>query len=119
MLLEELLWSPPPASSAVQVTVRPQPRWISASSLEEEAAADGGLHDAGARRGRARPASAPISASDAARLGTGRPAKPTWVGAFEVAKPSAPARTACSTIAAIAAISSAVASRSVASSPIT
>ena len=65
------------------------------------------------------PASVSISSSDAARLGTGRPASPTWVGDFEVAKPSAPARSASRTSARMAAISSAVASRSLASSPST
>ena len=64
-------------------------------------------------------ASASISASFAARLGTGRPAYPTWVGDCEVAKPSAPARSPSPTIVRMRAISSAVASRSVDSSPMT
>src|SRR5262249_45890407 len=60
-----------------------------------------------------------ISASEAARLGTGRPASPTCVGDLEVAKPRAPARSASRTIERMAATSASVASRSVASSPIT
>ena len=59
------------------------------------------------------------SSSEATRLGTGLPLKPTWVGDFEVAKPRAPASSASSTIWRICSISSVLASRSVASSPIT
>ncbi len=65
------------------------------------------------------PASASISSHAATRLGTGRPSQPTWVGDLDVANPTAPARSASATSARIAATSSAVASRSVASSPIT
>ena len=65
------------------------------------------------------PASAAISSHAATRLGTGRPSQPTCVGDLEVAKPIAPARSASATSARIAATSSAVASRSIASSPIT
>ncbi len=55
----------------------------------------------------------------AERLGTGRPSKPTCVGDFDVAKPTAPASMASATMARIRAISSVVAARSVDSSPIT
>ena len=59
------------------------------------------------------------SASLASRLGTGLPSPPMWVGAIEVENPSAPASMASRTWARMASISSGVASRSVAASPIT
>ena len=65
------------------------------------------------------PAKAMISPKSATRLGTGRPPYPTCVEAFDVANPIAPASMAPRTIDFISAISSAVAARSVAASPIT
>ncbi len=60
-----------------------------------------------------------ISSMVADRLGTGLPASPECVGDFDVAKPMAPASIASPTMARMRSISSDVASRSVASSPIT
>jgi hypothetical protein len=64
-------------------------------------------------------ATSSTSSSSAWRLGTGRPSAPEWVGDFDVANPSAPARTASATMARMRAVSSAVAARSTASSPST
>ena len=55
----------------------------------------------------------------AGRLGTGRPSNPTCVPLFDVAKPSAPAASASRSNARMLATSAGVASRSVASGPIT
>ncbi len=63
--------------------------------------------------------SARSSARSATRDGTGRPLSPLWVGDALEAKPAAPPAMASATTACMRAISSSVAGRSYASSPIT
>jgi hypothetical protein len=65
------------------------------------------------------PTSAWNSTASASRAGIGVPPSPLCCGAVELAKPTAPAAIASSTSPRIAAISSAVAARAVASSPMT
>src|SRR6185437_15904102 len=79
-----------PARSAVQLTLAPVARDSAANSSNIK---PGPMVACSTPRlaSPSAPASAWISAKAAARLGTGRPPKPTWVSAFEVAKPSAPA----------------------------
>ena len=60
-----------------------------------------------------------ISSSDAKRDGMGKPPSPLWAGLVLVANPMAPAAMASRTNAAISEISEAVASRLLASSPMT
>ncbi len=109
---------PTPASSAVQEMGRPHRRVISANSPKarpEPIVAWMTPRPASPRA----PVRARISSRSAARLGTGRPSKPTWVGDLEVAKPTAPASMASATMARMRAISSSVAARSVDSAPMT
>ena len=65
------------------------------------------------------PVSASISRSSASRDGIGMPFSPLCCSSVEVAKPMAPARMASTTMRRISAISAAVASRGLASSPST
>ena len=107
-----------PPRSAVQLTGRWVRSWMAANWSRKSPGPMVACMTPPAASPR-QPASVSISRHDATRLGTGRPAQPTWVGDFEVAKPRAPARSASRTRPRIAAISSSLASRSVASSPMT
>ena len=71
------------------------------------------------RKGLSARANAMISSPSAQRLGTGRPSPSKWTGPYEDENPKAPASMHSATTSAIAWISSAVAARLRASSPIT
>ena len=108
-----------PARRAVQLTVHPDASLSALNSGKESERPTVAWTTPPRPARRSSPARARISSVAAARLGTGLPWYPTWVGAFEVANPSAPASIASRTMRRISSTSGSLASRSVASSPIT
>jgi hypothetical protein len=105
-------------SSAVQVKGRPTSRWSAKTSWLEKT-------PPGSNATTPRPhcltgsSKARSSARSATREGTGRPLSPLWVGDALDANPAAPPAMASATTACMVAISSSVAGRSYASSPMT